>query len=327
MRYPEATAFVQRPTRNGLMINACRSIAGLVAALALALGGCAGDQGHRWLGGADTLQLTQATAPAETYETQEARAQGVFERSDSLIYSTWYVESNHPAFPFYTITPECSGRICTVTDAGSGRSYSFDKFDLSDDFGERRPILTKNGITAIEAFNPAPDEEEFPEASNFRSYGSWLSHSAFAVETFTLTYEIEDGSDLIAHVRSTLVGGELTGAAPGGSAIWRGLMVGTPPLGPHRGDFLQGDAALVYDLSGGMLNAAFTNIVNLDKREPHGVPRVVFADIPVSADGTYSKTEAYGERIQGGFYGPDQAETAGIFEKWNIVGAFGARRQ
>ena len=33
-----------------------------------------------------------------------------------------------------------------------------------------------------------------------------------------------------------------------------------------------------------------------------------------------------GDRIQGGFYGPGHAETAGIFEQSNIVGAFGAKR-
>ena len=34
-----------------------------------------------------------------------------------------------------------------------------------------------------------------------------------------------------------------------------------------------------------------------------------------------------GDRIQGAFYGPGHTETAGIFERSNIVGAFGARAQ
>jgi len=31
-------------------------------------------------------------------------------------------------------------------------------------------------------------------------------------------------------------------------------------------------------------------------------------------------------RIKGGFYGPDHAETVGVFEKAGIVASFGAKR-
>ena len=32
-----------------------------------------------------------------------------------------------------------------------------------------------------------------------------------------------------------------------------------------------------------------------------------------------------GNQIQGGFYGPGHAETAGVFEQAGIVGSFGAK--
>ena len=47
----------------------------------------------------------------------------------------------------------------------------------------------------------------------------------------------------------------------------------------------------------------------------------------MDADGTYRKGEEVGDRIHGAFYGPGHAETVGIFERLNIVGAFGAKRQ
>ncbi|MCY4429171.1 MAG: hypothetical protein OXC11_02095 [Rhodospirillales bacterium] len=47
----------------------------------------------------------------------------------------------------------------------------------------------------------------------------------------------------------------------------------------------------------------------------------------MDADGTYRKGEEVGDRIHRAFYGPGHAETVGIFERLNIVGAFGAKRQ
>jgi len=66
--------------------------------------------------------------------------------------------------------------------------------------------------------------------------------------------------------------------------------------------------------------------VDLDWNAAHTIPEVRFVNVPVAADGTYM-AGSVGNRIQGGFAGPDQAETAGIFEQQNIVGAFGAKRQ
>ena len=303
------------------MVN--KAIAVLAAALAVT--GCARDEGHDWLGGAGTLHLTRSAAPAETYEIQEARARRVFARSDSLLYSAWFVESNHPEYPFYYIAPVCSGTACTVTNERTGQSDSFDKFDLSDEFGDRRPVLTRNGVTTIEAFNERlADYEGYVD---FRSYGSWLSHSAFAVQTVRFTAELGNGFDLVSDVRSSLAGGELTGTRPGGTASWCGVMVGTTHVGPVRGDILQGDAALIFTTAGGgSMNAAFTDIVNLDRREPHSTRAVTFTDVPVARDGTWRKG-ARGHRIHGALYGPGHAEASGIFESSDIVGAFGAGRE
>ena len=102
-------------------------------------------------------------------------------------------------------------------------------------------------------------------------------------------------------------------------------MVGTPVTGAHRGDRLQGDAALNYDMSTGVLDVGFSNIKNIDQLAAHTTETVDFADVPIGARGTFD-TGIAGNRIQGGFYGPGHAEATGIFEQSNIVGAFGARR-
>ena len=126
--------------------------------------------------------------------------------------------------------------------------------------------------------------------------------------------------------RYGIAGGDLTGIQPDMTATWRGLMVGTPRDGALRRNVLQGDAALTYTLGSGALDAAFTDIWNLDTGAAHSTSTLRFDDVPVAHDGTY-EAGLTGNRIQGGFYGPDHAEAAGIVEQSGIVGAFGAKRQ
>ena len=122
--------------------------------------------------------------------------------------------------------------------------------------------------------------------------------------------------------------GDLAGIRPSGiRGTWRGLMVGRPQSGAFRGNMLQGDATLTY--TGGAsssLDAAFTNIQDLDRDASHSTTSVRFDDIPVAADGTY-RAGLIGNQIQGGFYGSRHEEAAGIFEQAGIVGAFGAKQQ
>jgi len=102
--------------------------------------------------------------------------------------------------------------------------------------------------------------------------------------------------------------------------------VGRPATGPGRGDRLQDDATLTYSLRNQSLDAAFTNIQNIDRLAAHSVPTVSFTGVPVDRQGEFQAGLA-GNRIQGASYGADHAEAAGVFEQSNIVGAFGARKQ
>ncbi len=102
-------------------------------------------------------------------------------------------------------------------------------------------------------------------------------------------------------------------------------MVGAPAAGASRGDRLQGDALLTYSFGSRMLNAAFTDIQNIDRLRAHSVSSVRFSGVPVDKRGQF-RAGLEGNRIQGGFYGPGRAEATGVFEQSNIVGAFGARK-
>ena len=89
---------------------------------------------------------------------------------------------------------------------------------------------------------------------------------------------------------------------------------------------LQGDASLIYDAGDGSLDAVFSGIYDLANRRPHSVARVRFDNVPVRLDGTF-EAGIGGNRIAGGFYGPDHGESVGTMEQLGIVGTFGALRQ
>ena len=183
-------------------------------------------------------------------------------------------------------------------------------------------ILTKYGITLMRA-NFTGDLSDLTSfgVSDYDFLVSWMEHGMFAV---TLQQDSRGSDFIYASAR-----GDLAGTRPSGiTGTWRGLMAGSPERGAFRGNKLQGDATLTY--TGGArssLDAAFTNIRNLDQNNAnHSTTEVRFDGIEVSLDGTY-KAGGVGNQIQGGFYGPRHEEAAGIFEQAGIVGAFGAKRQ
>ena len=264
--------------------------------------------------------LTDSSPPAETVADQAAREAALFDRFDSLIVSTLYGEIQGERFIFAS---DCQGTGCTLSEPITGFSITMTLEDLRDtesEAGRSRAVLTKNGVTLVETRVSGGGVDG-------RTYGSWLDHGAFQVEA-GIGVTTDNGVPLTG--RGASVGGDLTGSRPVEaegvkSAKWRGLMVGTPARGDRRDNILQGDAELNYRFETQTLDAEFTGIADLDRNVAHTVPEVRFVNVPVAEDGTYG-AGGVGNRIQGGFAGPDHAETAGIFEQRNIVGAFGAKK-
>ena len=107
-------------------------------------------------------------------------------------------------------------------------------------------------------------------------------------------------------------------------------MVGSPLTGTSQGQRLQGDASLTYSLTSQTLNAAFTNIRNLDTETAHSVPSVNFTGVPVDGQGKFEDGPGAGPPAKPGSTAPStvpHGETAGVFRSSNIVRAFGAKQQ
>ena len=111
-----------------------------------------------------------------------------------------------------------------------------------------------------------------------------------------------------------------------------------------------GDVELRYTVSGtgGSLEVEFSNFRGFSETPAYNGVGISLSnrmnewtirDIAVRLDGTFHKggysyvpgdplwtTWAYGEEIEGAFFGTDHAETAGVFRNGRVIGAFGAKR-
>lgn len=255
----------------------------------------------------------------ETAAEQDTRSLEILSRADSVLLSGGYGE---PSGGGETVRGQssCSGTTCSIREDFYGIRGTFSLSDLIFDTAASQPVGTKHDVTLLRLTGAHPS---FPGSdASFSALGAWMDHSGFLVQ--------EDRGIPVggvpANMRWNIAGGDLTRSRPLGGATWQGLMVGTPAGGSGKGQRLQGNATLTYDLGSATLDAAFTSIQNIDRLQPHSVSAVRFDNINVSDRGTFQAGSS-DNQIQGGFYGPDHAESAGVFEQSNIIGAFGAKKQ
>jgi hypothetical protein len=288
-----------------------RSGIAVVALAALVLAACAGSRGDPM----DAIRnLTGLAPPAETPAGQLDRAPDIRARIDSLLVSTVHVGTDHPQIPEYRLLAECSAAQCTLSNPLTGTSQTLTLSDLETPDLPSETVGTRHGITLMRVAGQHM-------GADVTQLGAWMDHGEFAVEMSSV-----DRDGVRFEFRSAQAFGDLTGTPLTGSATWLGLMVGTPVSGDDRGDRLVGTAALNYDMDAGGLDIAFSSIKNIDLGEAHSTASVIFTDVPIGQEGTFS-LGAVGDRVEGGFHGPSHAEAAGIFERSNIIGAFGAKRQ
>ena len=280
-----------------------------------ACGGSGGSGSQPALGLDDIRELTGLSAPVETATAQQARQHGIVSRADSLVFSTVHTELVSPDGTLSVRQlAECSGTECALLDPTTGETETASLDTAGSGPGDAEAIGSAHGITMM-------SESGRQMGVDLTSLGAWMEHGSFALNGLHAV-----GEEFESDTLHTFAFGALTGRPLTGSATWLGIMVGTPVTGDDRGERLVGTAALNYDMAVGGLDAAFGGIGNIDRGTAHGVETVIFSDLAVGPDGTFSSGQS-GTRIQGGFYGPGHAEAAGIFEHSDIVGAFGATRQ
>ena len=215
------------------------------------------------------------------------------------------------------VNATCLAATCTYTLQGVSLSIGVGDFSV-DSSASRRPVMRYRGIPLAE--NASSDTISGLDMESF-GYGGWLDYSAFSVDGGTVTSGELQGTSMYLGVSA----GIASNSRPtGGSAQWNGVMVATDVSGAGRENIIQGDAALSVDFGATTVDLSFSNVRDLTA----GTTRTgtTWSDMPVTAAGTFSGTNAQGETA-GRFYGPRHEEAGGTFNYDDLVGAYGLKRQ
>ena len=229
---------------------------------------------------------------------------------DSIFITSMYGDGNNLTGPMNCVNEVCTTYSPTGEVIGSV-SYSPTFLDIYDNDG-LNILGTNNGITKYNKTGP----------NNSTQYGAWIKYSSFSVNSSLRTFPVFGNTQVLF---GNAVGNS-TNSKPFSNATYNGLMVASPATGATKGDFLEGIARLNYDYSDSTLDANFTNITNVKTNSPHSITSVSFNDISVGQRGIFVSGSAE-SFIQGGFMGPNNNEVTGVFEKDNMVGAFGAIKE
>ena len=136
-------------------------------------------------------------------------------------------------------------------------------------------------------------------------YGHWLDHSVFAMVDDSVAVSFGD----FPGTNPTEIGG----------GVWTGEMVG---MDTRTGERVAGNAMIeIDDFARPDVDVALTGIADASggtRADLH------WEDIPLS-QGRFQARDMVGS-IEGRFYGGDHGEVGGIFERDQLMGAFGASR-
>ena len=344
------------------MYGTGRTLAALVAALGLtlSLAACNGGSDHPRLD-LRAQNLIGGSAAQDTALRQNARlVDNIMARADHISVSQVVGESQAEALPTFTFqssfSPLCANAECkprhlfsplplagsiseTVLTDGLGAVRKKEKdgdeeFEIlewaagetlgdigrdASNIGDRATLVTKDGVTLFRQTRPDT------------VLGSVLDHSAFAsfAKTGKVGYHTpgNEGGFVEYTARYGVAGGDLTDSRPV-RATWTGVMVGHAPT-KDGFDELLGTSTITYDVGARTVDVGFAGIKNLTKERAHAIESINAPGLAVSKTGTFAGGNSI-TLINGAFYGPDHAESAGtIYHRGNgaFTGAFGAKRQ
>lgn len=173
------------------------------------------------------------------------------------------------------------------------------------------------GVVTGQTSSFEPDEGR-DYTTDYTVYAGWLDHNFFGV-----VRERHQGRNIYDTVQGMEeVFAASVGTASGsnpmtGSAEWMGLVVALDRTAPDQ--VVQGQATLTYDFDDNTLDALFSNL-----RGAHTYSDLSWTDLAVT-NGRFNQGSG-ANSIDGTFYGDEHKEVGGVFERSNLVGAFGGVR-
>lgn len=298
------------------------------AGLVLALTGCGGggDGGGgspsdrelevgRELGGLSVPSFT-----ADEFESGVDRAAG---NANTLVLSDTVSLVDVPGLPselrFHT---QCMLDRCEQEEPISGETVevTLDEY-LADDGAVDslvpRPAGERYGIriARVRFSERTPDGDML----TFEGYGGWMEHGAFLVTEG----EIQEGDFLGARLFASSSFGDSPNTVPDMEASWNGIVAGIDTSRTDtQGNIVQGQVRIGLESPHGapVVDVAFTDLYDLETEE--GRDSIYWDDVPVTPLGFSD-----GSSIDGRFYGSGHEEASGVFERDDLLGAFGATKQ
>ena len=166
------------------------------------------------------------------------------------------------------------------------------------------------------------------ELYEYRGYGGWLEHSAFMVQFHKTTNagdaEFQVFSDSELSLLTAHSFGKTGTKNPTAPASWNGVMVGATKSDGH---VVHGTASikLMIDSPNDLndLYVSFDDIKNFNTNTDAATPAINWPPIRLE-NGVFAAADG---SIRVNFYGDNLEEVGGIFDKENIIGAFGGVRQ
>ena len=170
-------------------------------------------------------------------------------------------------------------------------------------------------------------EEVSSEHLDVHVYGGWLDHSLVATESILLkSAELPDRGATVVLNYSVGFSSYENPSAIDGSARWEGLMIGREMrASANRGQVMLGDADVTVDFGASAITAdvEFSDIANIETGERRD--DMTWRGLAVE-EGGFAQRDAPDHTISGRFFGSNEEEVGGVFERDGVAGVFGGRR-
>ena len=254
--------------------------------------------------------LTGGRAPSPiSSELIAGRHENIKARADTLLATNFHILGSNALGNISTV---CSGSTCYTED---GQIILGETDFLSVEY---QPVMTRNGIEMVQSRETVIEDDG--TIIDAFGYGAWMAHNAFAADAALVEFASGGGHAIVSGISF----GNAAGSPPvGGSATWTGVMVGADV---DTDSPVQGDASVIVDFAAIDLDVAFTNIFALDTGI--GLDAMQWSELSIGDDGRFGS-----DSLHGTFYGPNHEEVGGVFQsnsglfqRNEIIGSFGARR-
>ncbi len=215
---------------------------------------------------------------------------------------------------------ECLDGDCSSVIAGAVQSLSASDVRFGDAALAYQAIASHHGVSLAEGRS----ETQLSGATvDYNLYGGWLQHGFFAVEAGKVADGLYQGLPVF-HSYAVGNAANTNPVAGSGSGSWRGVMVGADvSQTATHGHLIQGEAEItIEDFDDPHASVAFTQVFDLDTRMQRS--DMIWDDTQVTAGGFASGADQ--DSIEGRFWGPDHEEVGGVFERDQVLGAFGGVR-